>query len=430
MRWGERAYVLCLACDRSQAGILFGYLRGLFEGVPALKSLVRKVTADTIELSNKVTIEVSTASFRSVRGRSLLCVVMDEVAFFRNEDFSNPDIELATAVSPGLARVPGSMLILISSPHKRSGLLYQRWSDHFGVDEFDVLVVRGSTTRFNPAFDQSIINRALSEDRERYSSEYLAEWRDDLSTWLGRELLDAAVDKGVLVRAPSREGHYLAGCDASGGRNDSFTAAIAHRDKDNIILDWLYERKAPFNPGDAVKEIADVLKSYRCASITGDRYGANWTVEAFAKVGIAYKQSEHDRSAVYMNCLPLFSSGRARLLDNPKMISQFAALERRTFSTGRERVDPGQGHDDLANSAGIALSLVASTKAGLNITPDLLRRAACRGSNLPAIQHSTSPACSSAAAISDKESKHAGVNRRVKSISRQSSSHHRSAKTF
>jgi hypothetical protein len=39
------------------------------------------------------------------------------------------------------------------------------------------------------------------------------------------------------------------------------------------------------------------------------------------------------------------------------MVSQFAALERRTFSTGRERVDPGPWHDDLCNSAAIAVSV-------------------------------------------------------------------------
>jgi hypothetical protein len=37
-------------------------------------------------------------------------------------------------LSPGLARVPGSMKILISSVHKRSGLLYQRYRDFYGKE--------------------------------------------------------------------------------------------------------------------------------------------------------------------------------------------------------------------------------------------------------------------------------------------------------
>jgi hypothetical protein len=151
----------------------------------------------------------------------------------------------------------------------------------------------------------------------------------------------------------------VAACDASGWRNDSFTVAICHKERDGtIVLDVSFERKAPFNPSQVVGEIVDLMREYRCSQITGDNYGAAWTVEAFAKAGARYVKSDRDRSAVYMDCLPLFTSGRARLLDNPKLLSQFASLERRTFSTGRERIDPGPGHDDLCNSAAIALSLL------------------------------------------------------------------------
>jgi hypothetical protein len=56
---------------------------------------------------------VHTNSFRAVRGRSILCAVLDEVVFFRDEKFASPDIEVDAALSPGLARVPGSMKILL-----------------------------------------------------------------------------------------------------------------------------------------------------------------------------------------------------------------------------------------------------------------------------------------------------------------------------
>jgi hypothetical protein len=176
----------------------------------------------------------------------------------------------------------------------------------------------------------------------------------------------------VIVRAPEPGIHYIAACDASGGRNDSFTAAICHKERDGtIVLDVSFERKAPFNPSEVVGEIVRLMKEYRCTKIVGDNYGAAWTVEAFAKVGARYERSDCDRSAVYMDTLPIFTSGRARLLDNPKLISQFAALERRTFSTGRERIDPGPGHDDLCNSAAIALSLVDAKKS-LNFSPEVI----------------------------------------------------------
>jgi hypothetical protein len=77
-------------------------------------------------------------------------------------------------------------------------------------------LMKGTTLQFNPSFDEDIIERALAEDPERYGAEYLSKWRDDLSTWLSRDLLDAAVDRGVAVRAPIQGINYIAGCDGFG----------------------------------------------------------------------------------------------------------------------------------------------------------------------------------------------------------------------
>jgi hypothetical protein len=369
LRPGEKAVVMLLAVDRAQAGVAFNYIKGYFEEVPALAKLVKHIGDDSIELRNRVVIEVHTNSYRSVRGRSLLCVICDEVAFWRSEDSASPDVETAGAVQPGLARIPGSMLILISTAHKRSGLLYQRYKEHYGKNDPDVLVVRGSTLQFNPTFDAKVIERQIASDPQLYRAEYLSEWRDDLSSFLSRDLLEAAVDVGVLVRPPITETRYFAFVDPSGGSHDSFTLGIAHRDKDgSIVLDLLYERHAPFNPSEVVAEIAALLKSYGCSHLVGDKYAAKWVIEAFAKVGITYRHSDADRSAIYLDCLPLFTSGRARLIDSPRLISQFAGLERRTFSTGRDRVDHGRaGGDDACNAAAGALVLAA--RPAVNVVP-------------------------------------------------------------
>ena len=120
------------------------------------------------------------------------------------------------------------------------------------------------------------------------------------------------------------------------------------------------------------------MREYRAVQITGDHYTANWVIEAFSTVGIKYLQCERDRSAVYMDTLPLLTSGRARLLDDRKLISQFASLERRVLSTGREKVEPGPGHDDLCNSAAISLTLV-----GGESLPALIRYADFLNSGQP-----------------------------------------------
>jgi hypothetical protein len=59
--------------------------------------------------------------------------------------------------------------------------------------------------------------------------------------------------------------------------------------------------------------------------------------------------------------LPLINSRRLDLLDDPRLLAEGAALERRTARCGRDSIDHAGGHDDLANAACGALVL-ASTK--------------------------------------------------------------------
>ena len=104
-----------------------------------------------------------------------------------------------------------------------------------------------------------------------------------------------------------------------------------------------------------------MLKSYRVSRVRGDRYAGSWPSEAFRKVGISYEPAEKPKSALYGELLPLLNSGRAALLDEPRLVAQLVGLERRTARGGRDSIDhaPG-GHDDVANAVAGALVLRSS----------------------------------------------------------------------
>jgi len=56
--------------------------------------------------------------------------------------------------------------------------------------------------------------------------------------------------------------------------------------------------------------------------------------------------------------LPLLNSGRAELLDHPRLVGQLRSLERRTARSGKDSIDHALGgHDDLANATAGALML-------------------------------------------------------------------------
>ncbi|HVC52766.1 MAG TPA: hypothetical protein VND87_12150 [Stellaceae bacterium] len=359
LRPGEAASILCLACDRDQARIIQRYTAAYFRDVPLLRPYVARETADGLELTTGAEIVIGTNSFRALRGRAFACAVFDEVAFWRDETSARPDVETFNAVSPGLVTLDG-IIVIISTAYRRSGLVYNKWSAHFGQPGDDVLAVYGPSRAFNPTLKQSIIDAALARDPEAAGAEWLSEWRSDLSDFLDRELVDAAVDPDVVVRPPRPDVSYRAFGDPSGGRGDSFAVAIAHSEGNAAVLDCIWEKRAPFDPAGAVDEIADLLRAYGLSSITGDRYAASWVSSAFQKHGIRYEASERDRSAIYLDALPLFTAGRARLLEHVRLTHQLINLQRRTSRIGKDRVDHGPGgNDDVANAACGALTLVA-----------------------------------------------------------------------
>jgi hypothetical protein len=55
---GETGIALCISRDQRIARIILGYVEGVLEASPYLRSLIKNRTHDSIELSNRVRIEV------------------------------------------------------------------------------------------------------------------------------------------------------------------------------------------------------------------------------------------------------------------------------------------------------------------------------------------------------------------------------------
>jgi phage terminase large subunit-like protein len=129
---GERATIMIIASDRKQARTILRYCRGLLEMVPMLRQLVAAERAEAIDLDNRVTIEVHTASFRAVRGYTICAALLDEVAFWPTEDSASPDTEVINAIRPAMATIPNAMLLCASSPYSRKGALWDTYHRYYG----------------------------------------------------------------------------------------------------------------------------------------------------------------------------------------------------------------------------------------------------------------------------------------------------------
>jgi hypothetical protein len=177
----------------------------------------------------------------------------------------------------------------------------------------------------------------------------------------------ACISRGVYERAPQRGVVYSAFVDPSGGSTDAMTLAIGHRDKPRkvAVIDAVREVTPPFSPERAVEDFAQLLRSYNCGKVAGDRYAGEWPVEMFRRFNVRFDQAAKPKSDLYVDLLASLNSCRVDLLDNSKLISQICALERRTARNGRDSVDhPPGGHDDVANAvAGVAAALTSDRGA-------------------------------------------------------------------
>lgn len=362
---GERATLMVISASLWQAGKAFQYLDGIFGNVPALKRLVTGQTADTISLSTRVDIECRPASFRTSRSGTSIGVVSDELAFWRSDESANPDKEILNAARPSLATT-GGMLAVISSPYARRGELHNAFKRDFGPKgDPAILVAKAASLDMNPTLPEDVVRRAYDRDPAAASAEYGAEFRSDVESYISLEVVEACVEPGCHELAYTEQQQYVASLDAAGGSGqDSMTWAVAHKENDIAVLDVIGEVKPPFSPQAVVEQAATTFKAYRISRVKADKWGSGFVAESLAKFGITCEQNADPKSTVYGELLPLLTSHKVRLLDNPRLISQLCGLERKTARGGRDSIDHPQGaggHDDVINAAALAL-VTALTK--------------------------------------------------------------------
>ena len=355
---GEQGVVVMIGVDKKQARILRRYCAGLLSK-PLLAAEIVRDTDEMIEFRNGAALEIASNDAATIRGRSAIAVVGTEACYWQTDDErASSDEEVVGAAEPAMAMTPdGGLLLMQSSVYRRRGYMHRRFKELWGNDDAEDMCWLATSQTMNPALPEKVVSDALSRDFARGQAEFNSVWRDDVSGYLSRELIEAATDRGIVVRPPARGIRYYGFADPSGGVNDSYCAAVAHAEGESVILDSLVEIRAPLNPAEATATISEMFKQYHLSEVHGDRYSAGFVVDAFSKCGIKYIHSDLDRSAIYANALSLFTSGRARILDNSRLASQLSGLERHALPSGKDRIDHGlNGHDDAANAACGAMS--------------------------------------------------------------------------
>jgi hypothetical protein len=332
---GETGVVLLLAQNMRQAKVVKGYIEGKIEKSPVLKQHVVAKRAQELELDNGITIAIHPASFRSIRGLSVVCCICDEIAFWWTEDtYANPDVEVVRAARPAMATFPHGKLVLVSSPYAMSGVLWEMWQAR--NDDSDVLVWHAPTALMNPTVPTSFLEREQRRDPENYEREYEATFTEAISSFLPAEAIAECVIPGRAETGPpdTHRHTYLAAIDAA-FKGDRFTFCVAHRDIDGsgkVIIDyltgWQGTRREPVRLRDILPEIQAKCREFEICNVYADQYGSAPIGEALREFDLFLQEvtfTQQSKADIYGTLRTLIVDRKIELRGGPHSSDSLAA---------------------------------------------------------------------------------------------------------
>lgn len=249
--------ILCVANDKEQASIVYGDMSGYIDNVDYFKSSMTNQTLSFMRFQTdqdrkkygKGGRSTITATFKSsiakgLRGRGIICYILDEIAFFVDDGKSSAE-QVYRAVNPSIAQFSpkdpknkhrptgpsDGRAIMISSPDARDGFFYRQYQMSLsgGNASKNMLMIQAPTWEVNPTLDKSYYEVEFDKDPRSFMTEHGAEFSDRVRGWIEdpKDLLECVnPDLRPLVRGNPRE-LFWAGIDL-GIVRDGTAIALVH----------------------------------------------------------------------------------------------------------------------------------------------------------------------------------------------------------
>jgi hypothetical protein len=196
---GELGVIVLCAPSQRQARVLLHYVSAFLCSTPMLARMIKSETDSGVELSNGISIEIFSSSFKRVRGVTVVAALVDEIAFLPLDEFSaEPDSELLYALRGAMGTIPNSLLICSSTPHAQRGELHKAHQQHFANDDSPICFLNADSLTANPALNPRVVEQAFISDAVIAASEYgengSVSFRTDVESFLSAEVLESIVN--------------------------------------------------------------------------------------------------------------------------------------------------------------------------------------------------------------------------------------------
>jgi len=390
VRKGEKWYIVTVANDLGQSKIALDNIRQLILNSPFQEELVRETSLE-IEVSNGCIFQAIPASARASRGKAVVAILQDELAFSIEGDANRGAEAMYTALAPSIAQFGKyGKIIELSSPYLTSGLFYQHFKQAQS-GEFP-----GMEARQIPTWEVNIflpwgcdfLENARKKDEETFYVEFGAQFRASNSVLLAPEIVDVAINKDRTILPPKNEykGTYVLALDPARGGvgRDDYTACIVHYEGQRLVIDKFHSFDPDFDIGGKkevnIAKVEDWIREhhriYEFESIVLDQFNSAGTIQSLAKEfpisELAWSVST--KMKAFSKMKELFNAGLIELYPHKKAIWQLKNLGVLYRASGQWTVTGGKetGVDDYAFALAGAI-LEASKDSDIDWLNSLVR---------------------------------------------------------
>jgi hypothetical protein len=408
---GEEAFAVIISADPRQRAQCYGYARGAAEATPDIKRLiVGEPGTESFTIGRpdgRVTIESLPAKRGggSGRGRSLVCAVLEECAFFQDADHVVNDEDVFKAVTPRV--LPGGQTVLSSTPWAETGLLY----DEFIANHPDPscaaphLTQAGHPHRAIAAhaptlllrdvkLTREIVDAESHRDPENAAREYGAQFLSvGTSSFFDAIKIAEAVDHELIRGAPSVSDPVAVvrsfGVDL-GFVRDAATGVAVERDAEGYAaLDWVevipsVER---LKPSEVLARLAAKADEYEITDAVADQHYIETAREAFwgrpelpgaARISLTdLPGGQPGKAEVFKTARDILHEGNLRVPNDARLLQQLREVKKRPLPGGGMAIEmprkPKGGHGDIVSGLVAAvwrLSKMSVPKPADKRTPD------------------------------------------------------------
>ena len=275
---------LIVAPGLRQSMILRDRIHELLDKMPLRKrrAIIKYRLRTTIKFKNGSQIVALPNSENLLRGYTAHLVICDEAAFFHNDDTIFQNI-----LTPMMATTNGTMIVS-STPWGKQTIYYQINQDP------DWVLVHAPWDRalsegiYRPEFVKEI-DKIRETRPQTYRMEYMAEFIEDIDTWLPQDLLAKACRQDLEYTGfnETTNGHFYAGIDLA-EKVDHTAIAVLQRTETSLNLIHIHHFKLGTSLASAIgytKTLNDRWSRIHAVYLDKTKHG-DYIVQDFRDAGV------------------------------------------------------------------------------------------------------------------------------------------------